>query len=213
MIELAPPRLAHPKTGIVPYQVEPMQWSDVPDVMVIERQSFTLPWSDYTYQHEILENNHSHYYVVRHANGQASERPNWLTRLFRRPRPAPVVGYGGFWLVLDESHISTIASSEQWRGRGIGELMLLAMVERSIELGAVMVTLEVRVSNTVAHNLYRKYGFEVVGRRPRYYRDNDEDADLMTVDHIQDAAYKETLRALRAALEEHLRNGVPRSNS
>ncbi len=68
----------------------------------------------------------------------------------------------------------------KWRGRGIGELMLLAMIERSIELGAHEVTLEVRVSNTVAQNLYRKYGFEVVGRRPGYYRDNNEDADLMT---------------------------------
>lgn len=195
MIESAPP-----------FCVELMQWVDVPDVMVIERQAFTLPWSDYTYQHEVLENHHSHYYVVRHANGQASARSNRLTRLFRRPRPAPIVGYGGFWLVVDESHISTIASSEQWRGRGIGELMLLAMVERSIELGAVMVTLEVRASNTVAQNLYRKYGLAVVGRRPRYYRDNDEDADLMTVDRVQDAAYQAKLRTLRAALEERLRN-------
>jgi ribosomal-protein-alanine N-acetyltransferase len=92
-------------------------------------------------------------------------------------------------------------------------LMLLAMVERSIELGAAMVTLEVRASNTVAQNLYRKYGLAVVGRRPRYYRDNDEDADLMTVDHVQDAAYQEKLRALRAALEERLRNGVPQSSA
>ena len=202
MIELAPP-----------YRIAPMQWSDVPDVMVIEQQSFTLPWSDYTYQHEILENSHSHYYVVRHANGQASARPNWLARLFRRPRLAPIVGYGGFWLVVDEAHISTIASSEQWRGQGIGELMLLAMVERSIELGAALVTLEVRVSNTVAQNLYRKYGLAVVGRRPRYYRDNDEDAELMTVDHIQDAAYKETLRARRAMLVDRLRNGTRRARS
>jgi [ribosomal protein S18]-alanine N-acetyltransferase len=199
MIESAPP-----------FQVEPMQWADVPEVMVIERQAFTLPWSDYTYRHEILENHHSYYYVVRRANGRASVRPDWLTRLFRRSHPAPIVGYGGFWLMVDEAHISTIASSAQWRGRGLGELMLLAMVERSIELGAALVTLEVRASNTVAQNLYRKYGMAVVGRRPRYYRDNDEDADLMTVDHVQDAAYQEKLRGLRAALEERLRNGVAR---
>jgi ribosomal-protein-alanine N-acetyltransferase len=194
--------------SVPPYRVELMQWADVPDVMVIERQAFTLPWSDYTYRHEILENNHSHYFVARRLNGHAPARFDWLRRLVQRPPAAPIVGYGGFWLVVDESHISTIASSEQWRGRGIGELMLLAMVERSIELGAVMVTLEVRSSNTVAQNLYRKYGLAVVGRRPRYYRDNDEDADLMTVDHVQDAAYQAKLRALRAALEERLRNGA-----
>jgi [ribosomal protein S18]-alanine N-acetyltransferase len=199
--------------SVPPYRVELMQWADVPDVMVIERQAFTLPWSDYTYRHEILENHHSHYFVARHTNGRASACPDWLTWLFRRPRRAPLVGYGGFWLMADEAHISTIASSEQWRGRGIGELMLLAMVERSIELGAVMITLEVRASNTVAQNLYRKYGLAVVGRRLHYYRDNDEDADLMTVDHVQDAAYKEKLRGLRAALEERLRNGARSARS
>jgi ribosomal-protein-alanine N-acetyltransferase len=199
MIESAPP-----------YHVEPMQWDDVPEVMAIERQSFTLPWSDYTYQHEILENNHSHYYVARHANGRTGGRANWLKRLFQRPRQSPIVGYGGFWLVVDEAHISTIASSEAWRGRGLGELMLLAMLERSIELGAATVTLEVRVSNTVAQNLYRKYGFEVVGRRPRYYRDNDEDADLMTVNQIQSEPYCAKVRDLRAALEDRLRRGEAR---
>ncbi len=196
--------------SVPPYRVDSMQWEDVPAVMAIERQSFTLPWSDYTYQHEILENNHSHYFVVRRTNGESAARAGWLRRLFGSPRKAPVIGDGGFWLVVDEAHISTIASDTQWRGRGIGELMLLAMVERSIELGAAQVTLEVRVSNTVAQSLYRKYGFEMVGRRPRYYRDNDEDADLMTVDQIQGEAYKAKLRDLRAALEERLRRGAVR---
>lgn len=196
--------------AVPPYRVDLMQWEDVPAVMAIERQSFTLPWSDYTYQHEILENNHSHYFVVRHTNGQTTARAGWLRRLLHMEHTAPVIGYGGFWLVVDEAHISTIASDTQWRGRGIGELMLLAMIERSIELGAAQVTLEVRVSNTVAQNLYRKYGFEVVGRRPRYYRDNDEDADLMTVDQIQSEAYRARLRDLRAALEDRLRRGAAR---
>jgi [ribosomal protein S18]-alanine N-acetyltransferase len=199
MIELAPP-----------YKVEPMQWADVPEVMTIERDSFTLPWSDYTYRHELLENRNSHYFVVRRLNGNGQAPLNWLARFFRRPRLSPIVGYGGFWLVLDEAHISTIASAMQLRGRGIGELMLLAMIERSIELGAAMVTLEVRVTNRVAQNLYLKYGFVVVGQRPRYYRDNDEDADLMTVDHIQTAAYQAKLQGLRAALEERLQQGVTR---
>lgn len=132
-------------------------------------------------------------------------------RLVRRTRKAPIVGYGGFWLVTDESHISTIASDTKWRGRGIGALMLLAMVERSIELNAAMVTLEVRASNLVAQNLYRKYGFEIVGRRTRYYRDNNEDAELMTVDRIDAPAYQQRLRELREALEDRLRREVMRT--
>lgn len=200
MIESAPP-----------YKVEPMQWTDVPEVMAIEQQAFTLPWSDYTYRHEILENTHSYYFVARRPNGESPRPASWLKRLARRARKAPIVGYGGFWLVTDESHISTIASDTQWRGRGIGELMLLAMIERSIELGAAMVTLEVRVSNLVAQNLYRKYGFEIVGRRTRYYRDNDEDAELMTVDRIDAPEYQQRLRELREALEDRLRREVSRT--
>jgi [ribosomal protein S18]-alanine N-acetyltransferase len=197
---------------VPPYRVEPMQWGDVPQVMAIERKSFTLPWSDYTYRHEILENRNAHYFVARRVDDRMISKPiSWWGRLFKREVKAPVVGYGGFWIVIDEAHISTIASDEKWRGYGIGELMLLAMIERSIELGAREVTLEVRVSNTVAQNLYRKYGFAVVGRRPGYYRDNNEDADLMTVSGIYTTEYQAKLTALREVLEDRLRRDKARS--
>jgi [ribosomal protein S18]-alanine N-acetyltransferase len=197
--------------SVPPYRVEPMRWDDVPQVMAIERDSFTLPWSDYTYRHEILENRNAHYFVARRVDGWISKPVSWWGRLFKREVPAPVVGYGGFWAVIDEAHISTIASDVKWRGHGIGELMLLAMIERGIELGAHEVTLEVRVSNSVAQNLYRKYGFEVVGRRPAYYRDNDEDADLMTVSGVYTTEYQARLKALREALEDRLRQNRVRS--
>jgi ribosomal-protein-alanine N-acetyltransferase len=200
MIESAPP-----------YRVEPMQWGDVSQVMAIERKSFTLPWSDYTYRHEILENRNAHYFVARRVEGWIDKPVSWWGRLFKREVKAPVVGYGGFWIVIDEAHISTIASDVKLRGHGIGELMLLAMIERSIELGAHEVTLEVRVSNTVAQNLYRKYGFEVVGRRSGYYRDNNEDADLMTVSGVDKAEYQVKLNRLRAALEDRLRRAELRA--
>jgi [ribosomal protein S18]-alanine N-acetyltransferase len=197
--------------SVPPYRVEPMRWDDVPHVMAIERKSFTLPWSDYTYRHEILENRNAHYFVARRMDGWISKPVSWWGRLFRREVKAPIVGYGGFWIVVDEAHISTIASDEKWRGHGIGELMLLAMIERSIELSAREVTLEVRVSNFVAQGLYRKYGFEVVGRRPDYYRDNNEDADLMTVFKVNEPEYQARLKTLRAALEDRLRRDKARS--
>lgn len=198
--------------SVPPYRVEPMSWGDVPQVMAIERKSFTLPWSDYTYRHEILENRNAYYFVARRLDERVMRKPaSWWERLFKREATAPIVGYGGFWIVVDEAHISTIASDEKWRGRGIGELMLLAMIERSIELGAHEVTLEVRVSNGVAQNLYRKYGFETVGRRLGYYRDNNEDAELMTVSGVHTAEYQAKLKALRAALEDRLRRAGGRS--
>ncbi len=198
--------------SVPPYRVEPMQWGDVPQVMAIEHQSFTLPWSDYTYRHEILDNRNAHYFVARRVDGRLVRGPvAWWERFFKHETKAPVVGYGGFWIVVDEAHISTIASDVKWRGRGIGELMLLAMIDRSIELGAHEVTLEVRVSNTVAQNLYRKYGFEVVGRRPGYYRDNNEDADLMTLSGVHTREYQARLKALRDTLEDRLRQDRVRS--
>ncbi len=200
--------------NVPPYQVEPMQWEDVPQVMAIERKSFTLPWSEYTYRHELLDNRNAHYFVARRLDGRIPNKPlsRW-ERFMKRKREekAPIVGYGGFWIVIDEAHISTIASDAQWRGQGIGELMLLAMIERSIELGAHEVTLEVRVSNTVAQNLYHKYGFVEVGRRPGYYRDNNEDANLMTVSNVHKAEYQAKLKALREALEVRLREAPVRS--
>ncbi len=200
--------------NVPPYQVEPMQWEDVPQVMAIERKSFTLPWSEYTYRHELLDNRNAHYFVARRLDGRIPNKPlsRWARFMKRkREEKAPIVGYGGFWIVIDEAHISTIASDAQWRGQGIGELMLLAMIERSIELGAHEVTLEVRVSNTVAQNLYHKYGFVEVGRRPGYYRDNNEDANLMTVSNVHKAEYQAKLKALREALEVRLREAPVRS--
>jgi [ribosomal protein S18]-alanine N-acetyltransferase len=199
--------------GLLPYRVDPMRWEDVPAVMAIEHQSFTLPWSDYTYRHELLENIHSHYFVVRRIDHTAAKRSNLFSRLRNNPRAvAPIVGYGGFWLIADEAHISTIASHPDWRGRGVGELMLLSMIERAIELNAFMVTLEVRVTNSVAQNLYKKYGFEVVGLRPRYYRDNNEDADLMTADGVQKPEYRQKLKDLWSALEDQLRRDALRDS-
>jgi ribosomal-protein-alanine N-acetyltransferase len=86
----------------------------------------------------------------------------------------------GFWFIVDEAHISTIAVHPDFRQHGIGEILLQWALREALHLDAQLVTLEVRVSNHKAINLYEKYGFEVVGRRAHYYRDNNEDALLMT---------------------------------
>ena len=91
-----------------------------------------------------------------------------------------MLGYAGLWLLIDEAHISTIAVAPEWRGRGLGELLLASLLERAISIGADVATLEVRASNLVAQNLYRKYRFTVVGVRKGYYTDNFEDALVMT---------------------------------
>jgi len=183
-----------------------MTWTDVPAVMEIEHRSFTLPWSASTYRHEILENANAHYYVLRRRERSRVEKtPGWLARVMRpREVPPSLIGYGGFWFIVDEAHISTIAIVPEWRGRGLGEYLFTSLLEQALALKAAQVTLEVRESNRVAQNLYRKYGFSITGKRPRYYQDNQENALLMMLDGVNTEAYRRQLEQLTASLAARL---------
>ena len=197
---------------IHPFQVERMQLEDVPAVGVIERQSFPLAWPERAYRYELTENPKAYFFVVRHNAAPNAARiapPNWLQRMLRRSAPivavpTPVVGYSGLWLMVDEVHIATIASHPEWRGQGIGELLLLNMLRVAQQLNAINTTLEVRVSNVAAQHLYRKYNFEEVGYRKAYYQDNREDALIMTVTVFQTQAYADRLDELEQQLRKRL---------
>ena len=208
------------------YRVEPMRPDDIGSVMQIEHVAFSAPWSARAYDYELHYNEMAHYYVVRPqqawspesetsaaGNNSGTGRRSLWQRLFGHgikpvqpqtlERP-PVVGYGGLWLMVDEAHISTIATHPDWRRRGVGELLLLAMIDGAAEIGANVVTLEVRVSNVAAQTLYRKYGFEIAGRRKGYYSDNGEDALIMSTPSIGTAQFARHLQELKAALFRRL---------
>jgi ribosomal-protein-alanine N-acetyltransferase len=188
------------------YIVELMSLDDVPQVMAIERESFPLPWPERAYRYELTQNQNSHYVVLRCAR-EPDREDGWnpLKWLWQRdPRP-PILGYGGFWMIAGEAHISTLAVTTAWRKRGLGELLLWSMLKRAAAMRAFEATLEVRVSNHVAQSLYRKYGFKKVGRRRRYYQDNGEDALIMTVGDFDSQAYQARLAQLGEALQQRLR--------
>jgi ribosomal-protein-alanine N-acetyltransferase len=209
------------------YFIEPMVEDDIEQVQQIERQSFNTPWSASTYRHELRSTSNSRYIVSRasptppppRGQGHVARRGllgGLLPTLFgNKPRatksPYPVVGYGGLWLNVDEGHITTIAVAPEYRGRGIGELVLNGLIDQALALDTDMLTLEVRVSNVVAQQLYLKYGFRPSGTRPRYYTDNGEDALIMWTDPIRPAAYQDRLRRLRELLFARLREeaGAP----
>lgn len=196
-----------------------MRESDVPRVQEIERESFTTAWSASTYLRELRSTDESRYLVARassgtprHGEGIGPPRRGLLASVFpslfgsQSPpdSPYPVVGYGGVWVTLDEGHITTIASAPQVRGRGVGELVLNGLIDAARELGARILTLEVRVSNSVAQRLYLKYGFEAKGTRRRYYTDNNEDALIMWTGSINTPEYQVRLHKLRTALAAKL---------
>jgi len=154
-----------------------MQLEDIPQVMAIDRLAFDLPWSQRSYIYEITESDHSHMVTLEFSREIPSGGwRHWLGFPHKPNLEKRVIGYGGLWNVVGEAHISTIAVHPKARGRGWGEILLAGMVRRSIGLGAEEVVLEVRVSNTRAQNLYRKYDFQQVGIKAQYYRNNNEDA-------------------------------------
>ncbi|MFQ5858886.1 MAG: ribosomal protein S18-alanine N-acetyltransferase [Anaerolineae bacterium] len=197
----------------IPYEVAPMRVSDISEVMAIERQSFPTPWSSSAYRYELTFNANAHYYVVRSRRAprmaHITEADGWrfrLRRLLRSAEPAapPILGYVGFWLVAGEAHISTIAVHPDARRRGLGELLLVHVIETALANGADFVTLEVRVSNHSAQRLYEKYGFNRTGRRKGYYSDNREDAWIMTVDDLDNSKFQSLLEQNKRTLGDKL---------
>ena len=190
----------------LPYLIQPMQVQDIPEVMEIERVCFSMPWSTRAYRYEIEENRLSTYMVARVAvKTQADGLWDRVREMLSGgPAHSPVIGYGGFWMMVDEAHISTLAVTPAERGKGIGELLLMRLIKEAEKRGANVVTLEVRVSNLPAQGLYEKYGFTVQGRRVRYYSDNGEDALILTTPRLDSPPYAAHLASLKTQLSTRL---------
>ena len=112
----------------------------------------------------------------------------------------------GFWLMVGEAHIITIAVRKSNRRIGIGEKLLLSIIDKAMELNANTVTLEVRVSNSQAQELYNKYGFSPAGLRHKYYSDNGENALIMSTENIAHPSYTLRLQHLKEAHEDRWAN-------
>jgi ribosomal-protein-alanine N-acetyltransferase len=112
------------------------------------------------------------------------------------------VGFAGFWLVLDEAHLADIAVRTAYRRMGLGELLVISIIELAMKLNANVVTLEVRASNLAAQSLYQKYGFTETGMRRGYYIEDGEDALIMATESITSAPYKASFQRLKQAYAE-----------
>jgi ribosomal-protein-alanine N-acetyltransferase len=154
-----------------------MRLHDIPEVTAIDQLSFNPSWSARSYQFEVGESTYSYMVVLEQTDEKP--KPGWrrlVPALNGNEHTHSIGGYGGLWNIMDEAHISTIATHPDFRGRGWGEILLAGMIRRGIKLEAQYVVLEVRVSNTPAQNLYRKYGFQTVATKPKYYHSDNEDA-------------------------------------
>jgi len=133
--------------------------TDLHDILTIENENFTNPWSFYMFYIDIFVHTDTCYKIAK-IDGET-------------------VGYGGFYFVMNEAHVCNIAVRKTHRREGIGERILCTLIEEARKTGADRMTLEVRVSNAPAIGMYEKHGFKAEGICKKYYSDNNEDALIM----------------------------------
>lgn len=216
---------------VMPCYVRPMRKGDIVQVAEIDGEAFPHMWPPVNFQHELR--NQLARYIVACNEGETVDEPEMeavreengfspllfrLRQLFGHQRatsdqPPPsrqfIVGYAGFWMMAGEAHLTSIAVREQYRCQGIGELLLISVMEMAIDLKASIVTLEVRASNLAAQGLYAKYGFIQVGLRRNYYSDNREDGVIMSTGNIASPSFQASFQQLNKAYFEKWRIALP----
>jgi len=206
----------------VPYYIRLMRQEDIALVSEIDQEAFPNMLPPANYERE-LKTRLAHYIVAYEASAgsegarvtvtpeQAPSGP--LTRLqpplngnpgqgIKNSPPAAepyLFGFAGFWMMADEAHITNIAVREIHHRRGIGELLLISLIDLALELGNRILSLEVRASNLAAQGLYHKYGLRQIGIRRGYYTDNKENAMVMTAEDITSTSFQKRLTQLKQA--------------
>jgi ribosomal-protein-alanine N-acetyltransferase len=195
-----------------------MTRSDIEQVTAIDREAFPTMWPPVNFTHE-MNNRLAHYVVACNGEKPAATPEQPAIRLvpvhsflgIRWPFSGKsgehggvktreyITGFVGMWLMVDEMHIINLAVRASERGKGIGETLMIAAIDRAIQLKASLVTLEVRDSNNTAQQLYTKYGFHKMGVRKGYYTDNKEDAWIMTTDLLSSSGFIQRFQELKKA--------------
>jgi ribosomal-protein-alanine N-acetyltransferase len=162
-------------------RIEPMKRRHVRSVVAIEERIFTRPWSAALYYSELAQPSTRRYFVAV-VDGE-------------------VIGYIGCMLVVGEGHITTVGVAPEWHRRSIGTRLMLHLVRDVRALAATALTLEVRVTNTGAQELYRRFGFAPAGIRKNYYADVNEDAIVMWAHDVETDEYAVRIASIEAGLE------------
>ncbi|MFC4779603.1 ribosomal protein S18-alanine N-acetyltransferase [Paenibacillus sp. GCM10023252] len=155
-------------TDVNSFVYRSMQLEDIPAIVAIEQEAFTGPWTAEAFTNELTQNHFAKYMVMEDEQH--------------------IIGYGGMWVIIDEAHVTNIAIRRDYRGQGLGKRLLMELQRTAVFFGASRMTLEVRVSNQIAQQLYVKLGFQPSGVRPKYYSDNGEDALIMWAELTPDRA-------------------------
>jgi ribosomal-protein-alanine N-acetyltransferase len=155
------------------FKLRRMRLSDIDQVHTLEERIFPTPWTRKSYEFELEHNTASEQWIIE----AWAEHKEWV-----------IVAYTVCWQLGDELHVANLAVAPKYRRRGLGKRLLHHVLERAAEKGMKSATLEVRSGNQAAQSLYTSFGFEVVGRRKRYYSNNHEDALLMQLPSLDGSA-------------------------
>lgn len=158
--------------------ISPMRRRHVRSVLRIEEQVYPRPWTSALFLSELALRSTRAYFIARVGK--------------------EIVGYAGVMISFEDSHVTTIAVSPAWHRHGVGTRLLVALVRESLVRGAQHMTLEVRMTNKSAQNLYRRFGFAPVGVRKNYYPETNEDALVMWVHDVDAPEYAQLLQGLEA---------------
>ena len=197
------------------WHIRLMANDDIPQVTAIDREAFPTMWPPANFHNEL--NNRMAHYVVASDGQRTVINPKSAIQLApvrsllhlkwpfgsRTPNENQQVkveyisGFLGLWVMVDEAHIINVAVRQSWRGKGVGELLLISGIDMALKNKATVATLEVRKSNTIAQTLYKKYGFQEVGLRKAYYTDNKEDAVIMTTEILTSTSFQDSFNTLK----------------
>ena len=186
----------------MPFALRPLRPGDVVQAAEVERDACPTLFPPTAFRRELGKRNAGYLVAEEIASHVAADdpRPKGLfgsllsgirSESSRADDCGRIAGFIGIWYMVDEAHVVSVGVRTSDRGRGIGELLLIGALERAMSRAAAVMTLEVRESNWVAINLYRKYGFEQKGVRKAYYADNREDALIMTTEPILRPEFRE----------------------
>jgi ribosomal-protein-alanine N-acetyltransferase len=203
------------------YLIRFMEDRDIPQALAIDREAFPTQWPHPTYSSlkQELSNKLAHYIVAYKSNeftrqdapeldedrtfwekfkSLFKERTDDSDQALSQPLTECLIGMAACWLMAGEEHVTTIAVRDSFRRQGVGEGLLISLIDLGFEFKAQVVTLEVRVSNDLAKSLYQKYGFNTAGIRRHYYTDG-EDAYIMTTDTIASPSFQSHFSELKQA--------------
>lgn len=157
-----------------------MQENDLEQVVAIENVSYASPWPESAFASELVKERACYYLAAKHGE--------------------QVAGYSGMWVMLEEGHVTTLAVHPEFRRQRIASRLLLQNFDEAQRRKLHCLTLEVRITNEAAKNMYEKFGLEKRGYRRGYYLDNNEDAEIWTSPYLHDPDYQKFLMRLKESI-------------